>query len=57
MDLNLYTRENANKVDLNRFSRSDTTREQGLRTTYELFMPDYCYNLHDQRTILALQIV
>ena len=51
----LYTRENANKVDLNRDSQDLTQPESKvLRITYESFMPDYCYNLHDQRTIFGV---
>jgi hypothetical protein len=51
----LYTRENANKVDLNRDSQDLTQPEsQLLRETFELFQPDYCYNLHDQRTIFGV---
>lgn len=51
----LYTRENANKVDLNRDSVNLTQPEsQLLRKTFEVFKPDYCYNMHDQRTIFGL---
>lgn len=51
----LYTRENANKVDLNRDSQDLTQPESKiLRETYESFGPDYCYNLHDQRTIFGV---
>lgn len=50
----LYTRENANKVDLNRDSVDLSQPEsQLLRETFALFAPDYCYNLHDQRTIFG----
>ncbi|WP_366183462.1 M14 metallopeptidase family protein [Flavobacterium ovatum] len=53
----LYTRENANKVDLNRDSQDLTQPEsQLLRETFELFKPDYCYNLHDQRTIFGVDM-
>jgi hypothetical protein len=52
----LYTRENANKVDLNRDAFNATQPEmQVLRMVYEDFMPDYCYNLHDQRTIFGTE--
>lgn len=51
----LYTRENANKVDLNRDSQNLTQPESRiLRKIYEDFKPDYCYNLHDQRTIFGV---
>lgn len=51
----LYTRENANKVDLNRDSQNLTQPESRLlRETFEAFKPDYCYNLHDQRTIFGV---
>ena len=51
----LYTRENANKVDLNRDSQNLTQPESRiLRKIYEEFKPDYCYNLHDQRTIFGV---
>ncbi|MDI6034400.1 M14 family metallopeptidase [Flavobacterium sp. LB2P84] len=51
----LYTRENANKVDLNRDSRELKQPESKLlRMTFESFKPDYCFNLHDQRTIFGV---
>ncbi|WP_338648476.1 M14 metallopeptidase family protein [Flavobacterium sp. KS-LB2] len=51
----LYTRENANKVDLNRDSQALTQPESRiLRATFEVFKPDYCFNLHDQRTIFGV---
>lgn len=47
-----YTRINANEVDLNRDAQDRTQPESKvLRKVYEDFMPDYCFNLHDQRTI------
>lgn len=52
----LYTRENANKVDLNRDAFNNTQPEmQVLRNVYKSFQPDYCYNLHDQRTIFGTE--
>ncbi|MFC4818169.1 MULTISPECIES: M14 family metallopeptidase [unclassified Flavobacterium] len=49
-----YTRVNANEVDLNRDSVNLSQPEsQVLRKTFEAFQPDFCYNLHDQRTIFA----
>ncbi|MFV8367853.1 M14 metallopeptidase family protein [Flavobacterium sp. XS1P27] len=51
----LYTRENANKVDLNRDSQALTQPESKiLREVFEVFKPDYCFNLHDQRTIFGV---
>ncbi|MFE3867716.1 M14 metallopeptidase family protein [Flavobacterium sp. LS2P90] len=51
----LYTRENANKVDLNRDSQDLTQPESKvLRAVFEGFAPDYCFNLHDQRTIFGV---
>lgn len=51
----LYTRANANDVDLNRDSQNLTQPESKLlRNTFESFQPDYCYNLHDQRTIFGV---
>ena len=51
----LYTRENANKVDLNRDSVALSQPESKLlRDAFENFKPDYCYNMHDQRTIFGV---
>lgn len=51
----LYTRENANKVDLNRDSQNLSQPESAtLRGVFEVFQPDYCFNLHDQRTIFGV---
>ncbi|MRX41141.1 peptidase M14 [Flavobacterium sp. LC2016-23] len=50
----LYTRENANKIDLNRDSQNLTQPESNvLRNVFESFKPHYCFNLHDQRTIFG----
>lgn len=50
----LYTRENANKVDLNRDSIDLSQPEsQLLRKVFNEFKPDFCFNLHDQRTIFG----
>ena len=47
-----YTRVNANGVDLNRDAQNlDQPESRVLRSVYEGFGPDYCFNLHDQRTI------
>ncbi len=47
-----YTRVNANGIDLNRDAQKRTQPEsQVLRKVYNDFEPDFCFNLHDQRTI------
>ena len=49
-----YTRVNANDVDLNRDAFSQTQPEtKVLIRTYKSFAPDFCLNLHGQRTIYA----
>ncbi|PVX47794.1 zinc carboxypeptidase [Flavobacterium sp. 103] len=51
----LYTRANANDIDLNRDSQNLTQPESKvLRTIFEDIKPDYCFNLHDQRTIFGV---
>ena len=51
----LYTRENANKVDLNRDAFNCSQPESKvLRGVLENFNPNFCFNLHDQRTIFGL---
>lgn len=51
----LYTRANANEVDLNRDSQDLSQPESKvLRAVFEEFKPDFCYNLHDQRTIFGV---
>jgi len=51
----LYTRANANGVDLNRDSVTLSQPESVvLRNAFEEFKPDYCYNMHDQRTIFGV---
>ena len=51
----LYTRENANKVDLNRDSKDLSQPESKvLRAVFDEFKPDFCFNLHDQRTIFGV---
>jgi hypothetical protein len=50
-----YTRENANGVDLNRDAFACTQPESMvLKTSLDTFNPDYCFNLHDQRSIFGL---
>jgi len=51
----VYTRENANGIDLNRDAQNLSQPESiVLRKTFDEFKPDYCYNLHDQRTIYGV---
>ena len=50
----VYTRENANGVDLNRDAYLRTQPEsQLLRTAFDAFKPHFCFNLHDQRSIFG----
>jgi Zinc carboxypeptidase len=50
-----YTRENANAIDLNRDAQNLSQPESKvLRQVFDAFKPDYCYNLHDQRTIFGV---
>lgn len=47
-----YTRVNANSIDLNRDAQERTQPESVvLREVFNDFKPDFCFNLHDQRTI------
>ncbi|MCQ0112723.1 M14 family metallopeptidase [Zhouia amylolytica] len=49
-----YTRVNANNIDLNRDAQNLSQPESKvLRTVFNEFEPDYCFNLHDQRTIFS----
>jgi len=49
-----YTRVNANEIDLNRDSADLSQPESKvLRSVFEEFKPDFCFNLHDQRSIFA----
>lgn len=49
-----YTRENANKVDLNRDAQNQSQKETlVLMKVFSNFQPDLCLNLHDQRTIFS----
>ncbi len=51
-----YTRENAYKVDLNRDAVDRKAIEsQLLRRVLEEFSPDFCFNLHDQRTVFGVK--
>lgn len=50
----LYTRENANKMDLNRdFLQFSQPESQLLFQLFKDEKPDFCFNLHDQRTIFG----
>ena len=50
-----YTRVNANQVDLNRDAADQTQPESRLlREVFEDFRPDFCFNLHDQRSIYGV---
>lgn len=49
-----YTRTNANSVDLNRDAQDLSQPEsQALHRVFDDFKPDYCFNLHGQRTIFS----
>lgn len=51
----LYTRENANEVDLNRdFINLSQPESRLLMNVFNEFKPDFCFNLHDQRTIFGV---
>ncbi|QAA80577.1 peptidase M14 [Aequorivita sp. H23M31] len=48
----LYTRENANGVDLNRDAQNLSQRESVcLRSVFDKLEPEGCFNMHDQRSI------
>ena len=50
-----YTRVNANAVDLNRDAQRQSQPETlALFEVYDAFQPDFCFNLHDQRTIFGV---
>ena len=49
-----YTRVNANEVDLNRDAQELSQPESKvLKEAFEYFKPQFCYNLHGQRTIFS----
>lgn len=49
-----YTRLNANEVDLNRDAQDLSQPESVvLRAVFDDFKPDFCFNLHGQRTIYS----
>ncbi|MGX1024601.1 M14 family zinc carboxypeptidase [Psychroflexus sp. MBR-150] len=50
----LYTRKNANDVDLNRDASNKTQKEtKSFFKALNEFKPDFCFNMHDQRTIFS----
>lgn len=50
----VYTRVNANNVDLNRDAQELSQPEsRALRAVFDNFKPDFCFNLHGQRTIFS----
>lgn len=52
----LYTRENANSIDLNRDAQDLSQSESViLSKVFNDVKPDLCLNLHDQRTIYGLK--
>jgi len=49
-----YTRVNANDIDLNRDLQDLSQPESRLlKAEFDSFQPDFCLNLHDQRTIFS----
>ncbi|MFN2262005.1 MAG: M14 family zinc carboxypeptidase [Psychroflexus sp.] len=49
-----YTRFNANSIDLNRDAKDlHEPESQVLRNVFEKFQPDFCFNMHDQRSIFS----
>ena len=52
----LYTRENANGVDLNRDAKTLSQRESKvLKSFFDALQPDLCLNMHDQRSIFGIK--
>ncbi|MDC7999808.1 M14 family zinc carboxypeptidase [Aequorivita todarodis] len=52
----LYTRENANNIDLNRDAKRLSQKEsQCLRKIFDAVKPSLCLNLHDQRSIYGFK--
>ena len=50
-----YTRINANEIDLNRDAQDLSQNESRvLRQVFDEFQPDFCFNLHGQRTIFGV---
>ena len=52
----VYTRVNGNNIDLNRDAVNRKAKESKLlRALLEEFNPQFCFNLHDQRTIFNVE--
>jgi hypothetical protein len=52
----VYTRVNANDIDLNRDAVARVAKESTiLRDFIDEFNPQFCFNLHDQRTIFGVE--
>ena len=52
----VFTRVNANQIDLNRDAVDLKAKESKLlRSVLNTFNPDFCFNLHDQRTIFNVE--
>lgn len=52
----VYTRVNGNNIDLNRDAVQRKAQESKLlRGVLEEFAPQFCFNLHDQRTIFGVE--
>ena len=50
-----YNRFNANGIDLNRDAQALTQSESlVLRSIFNTFKPDFCFNMHDQRSIYCV---
>ena len=50
-----YNRYNANSIDLNRDAQALTQNESiVLREAFNVFEPDFCFNMHDQRSIYCV---
>ena len=50
-----YTRVNARNIDLNRDAQAlQEAESRVLRSCFDEFEPDYCFNLHDQRSIFGV---
>ena len=51
-----FTRENANNIDLNRDAVKKEAKESRLlRDVLDSFNPQFCFNLHDQRSIFNVE--
>ncbi|MDT0558717.1 M14 family zinc carboxypeptidase [Ichthyenterobacterium sp. W332] len=51
----VYTRVNANAIDLNRDAKDFSQPESKvLRQVFDTLKPDFCFNLHGQRTIFSV---